>query len=87
MAIHEPKGPVILVDTGDNVGGGSAADGTILLYQLLRQNARDAVMMIRDVEVVEKCFAAGVGAKLMGISAMAGLVFAILSTVKPEPVK
>jgi microcystin degradation protein MlrC len=60
MAIHESKWPVILVDTGDNVGGGSAADGTVLLYQLLRQNARDAVMIIRDAEVVEKCFAAGV---------------------------
>lgn len=64
MAIHEPKGPVILVDTGDNVGGGSSADGTVLLYQLLRQNARDAVMMIRDAEVVEKCFQAGVGARI-----------------------
>jgi len=64
MAVHEPKGPVILVDTGDNVGGGSAADGTALLYQLLRQNAREAVMMVRDSEVVEKCHAAGVGARI-----------------------
>jgi microcystin degradation protein MlrC len=64
MAIHEPKGPVILVDTGDNVGGGSAADGTVLLYQLLRQNARDAVMMIRDAEAVVKCHQAGIGARI-----------------------
>lgn len=64
QAIHEPKGPVILVDTGDNVGGGSAADGTALLYQLLRQNAKDAVMMIRDAVVVDKCHKAGVGATI-----------------------
>jgi len=63
-AIQEQRGPVILVDTGDNVGGGSAADGTVLLHELLRQHARDAVMMIRDPEAVEHCFRIGVGAIL-----------------------
>lgn len=64
MAIHETKGPVILVDTGDNVGGGSAADGTAMLEQLLRQNATGAVMIIRDAEVVAKCHEAGIGATI-----------------------
>src|SRR5204862_543603 len=31
LALKADKLPVVLVDTGDNVGGGSAADGTILL--------------------------------------------------------
>ena len=29
--------PVLLVDLGDNIGGGSAGDGTVLLAELLRQ--------------------------------------------------
>ncbi len=62
MAIRESKGPVILVETGDNVGAGSAADATALLAELLRQKARDAVVMMRDVEAVNACFKAGIGA-------------------------
>lgn len=63
-AIQETKGPVILVDSGDNVGGGGSADGTVLLHELFRQNARDAVMVIHDSEVVEQCFRAGVGGEV-----------------------
>jgi hypothetical protein len=37
-------------------------------------------------EVVE-LLKAGIGAKLMGVAALAGLALAILTTVKPEPVK
>lgn len=62
MAIREPKGPVILVETGDNVGAGSAADATALLGELIRQKAKDAVVMMRDAEAVKACFKAGIGA-------------------------
>src|SRR5262249_12993774 len=41
-ALRADRLPVVLVDTGDNVGGGSAADGTVLLAELLRQGATDA---------------------------------------------
>ena len=53
--------PVILVDLGDNIGGGSAGDGTILLIELLCQGARDAVVVIHDPDAVRAAVAAGVG--------------------------
>jgi microcystin degradation protein MlrC len=53
--------PVILVDTGDNVGGGSAGDGTILLAEMLRQGATDGVVCLYAPDEAARCAAAGVG--------------------------
>ena len=39
-AIAFPKGPVMLVDVGDNIGGGTPGDGTVLLAELLAQDAQ-----------------------------------------------
>lgn len=63
-AIAYPAGPVVLVDVGDNIGGGTPGDGTILLAELLRQEAKDAVMVIADREAVAAAFAAGVGGRV-----------------------
>ena len=60
-AISHPDGPVILVDVGDNIGGGTPGDGTVLLAELLNQGARDATVVIADPESVQSAFAAGVG--------------------------
>jgi microcystin degradation protein MlrC len=59
-ALQAEKSPVILVDTGDNVGGGSAGDGTILLRELLRQGATDSVVCLYAPEEVKQCAATGV---------------------------
>jgi microcystin degradation protein MlrC len=59
-AINHPEGPVILVDVGDNIGGGTPGDGTVLLTELLRQKATGAVMIIADAAAVQACFAVGV---------------------------
>lgn len=61
QALAADKLPVVLVDTGDNVGGGSAADGTVLLAELLRQEATDAVLCLYAPDEVKQCAAAGVG--------------------------
>ena len=61
QALVAGKRPAVLVDTGDNVGGGSAADGTVLLAELLRQGATDAVVCLYDPESVAHCTAAGIG--------------------------
>lgn len=66
-AIHEamstPDGPVVLADLGDNPGGGTAADGTSLLWGLIDLGADGAVVStIRDPEVVALAFEAGEGA-------------------------
>jgi microcystin degradation protein MlrC len=54
--------PVVLMDVGDNVGGGSAADSLVLFEECLRQGARNALVVIYAPDKVDLCLAAGVGA-------------------------
>ena len=54
--------PVVLMDVGDNIGGGSAADSTILLEAAQRLGVRSYLQTLYDPEVVAACVAAGVGA-------------------------
>src|SRR5436853_4081993 len=61
QALRAARTPVVLVGTGDNVGGGSAGDGTVLLAEMLRQGATDGVVCLYAPEEVEGCAAAGVG--------------------------
>jgi len=61
-AVRDPGKPIILVDTGDNSGGGSPCDSTVILEALLRKKVQDAVVALRDPDAVAKCFSAGVGA-------------------------
>lgn len=58
------KKPVVLMDVGDNVGGGGPGDSTILLAELLRQKAANGLVILYDPESVERCVAAGVGAEV-----------------------
>jgi microcystin degradation protein MlrC len=60
-ALAAERLPVVLVDTGDNVGGGSAGDGTVVLAELLRQGATNAVVCLFTPDEVLQCAAAGVG--------------------------
>ncbi|HLH74585.1 MAG TPA: MlrC C-terminal domain-containing protein, partial [Chloroflexota bacterium] len=64
MAANAPKGPVVLMDVGDNIGGGSPADSTILLAEAKRQGVRRYLQTLYDPEAVATCVAAGVGADL-----------------------
>ena len=61
-AMAEPKGPIVLMDVGDNIGGGSPADSTILLEAAQRLGVRSYLQTLRDPEAVSACIAAGVGA-------------------------
>lgn len=64
-AMEETNAPVVLADLGDNPGGGSACDGTALLWALLDLGASGAAFgVIADQEAVDAAFAAGVGAQL-----------------------
>jgi microcystin degradation protein MlrC len=60
-ALEAERMPVILVDTGDNVGGGSAGDGTIVLAEMLRQGATDGVVCLFAPEEARQCAREGVG--------------------------
>ncbi len=59
-AMRAERRPVVLVDLGDNIGGGSAGDGTTLLAELVKQGASGFVVPIYDPEAVKEAFRAGV---------------------------
>ncbi len=61
MAMEHDGRPVLLIDMGDNIGGGSTGDSTFLLEELLRQNAQGWVMVIADPEAYEVAEKAGIG--------------------------
>jgi microcystin degradation protein MlrC len=58
------RGPVCLLDMGDNVGGGSPADGTLLLRALVDRQVPKSFVCLYDPESVEQATAAGIGATL-----------------------
>lgn len=64
QALQIERRPVLLIDTGDNVGGGSSADSTILLAELLKQQATEAVVCLFAPEEVQVCARAGIGAQV-----------------------
>ena len=53
--------PVCLLDMGDNVGGGSPADGTILLHALHEKLMGPTVVCLADPAAVKQAEAAGAG--------------------------
>lgn len=55
-------GPVVLLDTGDNVGAGSPADSTHLLAAAQRLGIRGLFCSLCDPDAVRECIVAGVGA-------------------------
>ena len=57
--------PIVIADTQDNPGGGGHGDTTGLLVELVRQQAKGAVLcLINDAESVAACQAAGEGSAL-----------------------
>ncbi len=60
------RGPVVLVDLGENIGGGSAGDGTVLLAEILRQRATGAIVTLFAPAAVEVCRKLGVGGRFAG---------------------
>jgi len=61
-AIATDEGPVVLGDLADSGGAGTPGDGTAILAELLKQNARGAVIgNIADPEAVQEAIGAGVG--------------------------
>lgn len=53
--------PALLIDLGDNIGGGSAGDGTVLLMELLKQRAKGFVVVMHAPAAVAQAKDAGVG--------------------------
>ena len=59
-AAQSPTAPVVLMDVGDNVGGGGPGDSTILLGEVFRQRVPNALAVLYDPEAVSLCVEAGV---------------------------
>jgi microcystin degradation protein MlrC len=60
-ANHE--GPICLLDMGDNVGGGSPGDGTILVHELHRRGLGPAFACLFDPDAVKVAEQIGVGGR------------------------
>ena len=63
-AALDGESPVCLLDMGDNVGGGSAADGTLIAHELLGRGAVKAFLCLYDPGSVVQAVSAGVGGRL-----------------------
>jgi microcystin degradation protein MlrC len=65
-AKNAPRGPVVLVDLGDNIGGGSAGDGTVLLAEMLKQDVASGVVVLFTPAAVAECQRLGIGSRFTG---------------------
>jgi microcystin degradation protein MlrC len=54
-------GPVVLMDVGDNIGGGSSADSTHILRRAQQLGFRGLLQTLFDPMAVQACLSAGVG--------------------------
>jgi microcystin degradation protein MlrC len=61
-ALPPGKGPVLLIEPADNIGGGTPGDATDLLGPLLATGRKGVVAAIADPEAVAQCRKAGAGA-------------------------
>lgn len=63
LAKQRTERPVVLLDMGDNVGGGSPADGTALAHEALRQDAGSTFVCLHDPAAAAAAAAAGEGGR------------------------
>ncbi len=59
-ALAADEGLTVLADVSDNLGAGTPGDGTVLLAELLRQGAQDALVLLPDRAAVATAITAGV---------------------------
>ena len=59
------QGPVVLFDVGDNVGGGSPGDSTLILHAARRLGVSGLLQALCDPGVVRQCQALGVGGRIV----------------------
>jgi microcystin degradation protein MlrC len=62
--VERLDGSVCLLDMGDNVGGGSPGDGTVIAHALHARRLGPGVAVLFDPEAVRAADAAGVGSRL-----------------------
>jgi microcystin degradation protein MlrC len=55
------EGTVVLMDVGDNIGGGGPGDSTLLLREVLEQGLEKVLVIITDPEAVQRCLKSSIG--------------------------
>lgn len=63
-ALATPGRPIILVDSADNIGGGTPGDGTDALRAMLNAQVEDGAVVLADTAAVAACWEVGQGAEL-----------------------
>lgn len=58
------EGPIVIMDVGDNIGGGSSADSTFLLAEARKMGISGFLQTLYDPEAVDACVKSGVGAEV-----------------------
>lgn len=59
------KGLTVIADAADNPGSGLMSDATVIIHELIRQEAKDvAIAFLWDPETVQQAFKAGPGATI-----------------------
>lgn len=84
---HSHLGPIVLMDAGDNIGGGSSADSTHILKVAREMGIQGYLQTLYDPESVQACVAAGIGAEISlevggKTDDMHGKPIAVVGTVK-----
>ena len=64
LAASRDRGPVMLVDSADNIGGGTPGDGTDALVAMLGQDVKEGAIVLADAEAVDICWRAGQAAEV-----------------------
>ena len=62
--ISEKDGPYVLMDVGDNIGGGSSADSTHILAVAKTMGIKGYLQTLWDPDSVKACVEAGIGSRL-----------------------
>ena len=63
-AASQASGPVILVDSADNIGGGTTGDGADALAAMLDHGVSEGAIVLADPEAVDICRRAGKAAEV-----------------------
>ncbi len=80
---QHPQGPVLLVESADNIGGGTPGDNTFILRALVERDIQNAGVIINDAETVRDLQGHSIGAHLqVSIGGKSGVVGA-----EPLPLK
>lgn len=64
QALAQPGGPILLVDSADNIGGGTPGDGAEALRAMLALGVEEGTIVLADPEAAAACWAAGKGAEV-----------------------